>query len=355
MRILLISYPLLPVSEESCGGAEQMLWTLERELRRRGHDTSVAACDGSQVNGRLVATGPAATAPDSLADRETEQQARVLAELDETRSAGNPFDLIHDESGMFWRSAASRVREPVLATLHLPLGFYGVEALANPPASVTINLVSDSQRNAFASEVPRLGSASVIQNGVALDRLRFCDAKDHYLLWLGRICEEKGTHLAIEVAEQAGLPLIIAGQVYPFSYHQQYFAERIAPKLGPRVRFVDQPAFARKRELLSHARALLVPTLVDETSSLVAMEAMACGTPVVAFRRGALSEVVQNHETGFLVDSVEGMLEALTRVDEIAPHACRAYVEQHFSAARMTAEYESLYVRVLDLAATRAA
>src|ERR1019366_3562802 len=126
------------------------------------------------------------------------------------------------------------------------------------------------------AEIPPL--AGWVANGIALERFPLRTAKDDYLLWLGRICEEKAPHLAFKVAQRTGRRLILAGQVYPFSYHQEYFAREIDPHLGGPIQFIDSPSFEYKVELLANASALLVPSLVDETSSLVAMEAMACGT-----------------------------------------------------------------------------
>ncbi len=150
----------------------------------------------------------------------------------------------------------------------------------------------------------------MVQNGIALERFPFCSEKQNYLLWLGRICEEKAPHLAIAAAKQAGTPLILAGQVYPFSYHQQYFEREIRPWLGADVEFVDSPVFQRKVDLLRNARALLLTSTAEETSSLVAMEAMACGTPVIAARRGAFPEIVAHGETGFVVDDVNAMADS---------------------------------------------
>lgn len=348
LRILYVAYPLLPVSDESAGGAEQMLWTLEREMARRGHETMVAACNGSRVSGELLPTGPAASQPDQFEQREAEQISRILGFLDDCTRSGDRYDLIHDKSGHFWQHAHA-VDVPVLATLHLPRTFYPDTLFASHPPHVFFNGVSEAQAQAFAGLRNLLG---VVPNGIALERFPLTLDKGEYLLWLGRICEEKGTHLAIEVAERAGLPLIIAGQVYPFSYHQQYYERVVQPCLdGARARFVETPAFAAKIGLLRHARALLVPSLAPETSSLVAMEAMACGTPVVGFRRGGIPEVVADGVTGFVVDSIEQMADAVREVTRIDARACRRHVEANFSAARMADDYELLYRRVAATAA----
>jgi glycosyltransferase involved in cell wall biosynthesis len=347
LSILYVAYPLLAVSEESAGGAEQALLTVANEMIAAGHRTRLAAANGSRVAGELFATGEAAGAPDQFEKREREHNERILEYL---RRHSREFDLIHDQSGSFFRVAAE-CRVPVLATMHLPRSFYRRELFEATAQNLFFNCVSKSQASSF-EDLPNL--LGVVQNGVALDRFALTRAKDDYVLWLGRICEEKGPHLAIAAARRAGVSLVIAGQIYPFSYHQQYFEREIRPALSAKIRFVDTPLASQKVKLLRNARALLLTSTAEETSSVVAMEAMACGTPVVAFRRGAFSEVVADRQTGFVVETIEEMTAALEAVRGIPPEACRARVERYFSASRMAQQYEELYRRVLS-AGSRAA
>jgi glycosyltransferase involved in cell wall biosynthesis len=349
-RILYVAYPLLPVSEESCGGAEQMLSVLESEMETRGHLTTVAACAGSEAAGVVFATGRETVQADRFNDRKAEHEGRILELLHRTNGQKPLFDLIHDKSGSFWQ-LAGQCKVPVLATLHLPRSFYPLEAFRRIPDNLYFNCVSESQRQTFA-DLPNL--VGTVRNGIRAESFPFKPQKKDYLLWMGRVCEEKGPHLAIQVAQQTGLPLVLAGQVYPFRYHQDYYAANIRPHLGnklPKIVFFETPTMDNKLRLLANARALLVPSLVDETSSLVAMEAMACGTPVIAFRRGAIPEVVIDQVTGLTVHDVTEMVNAVSRVSEIKPAICRRHVEANYSASRMASEYEQLYERVLDGAA----
>ncbi len=330
-----------------------MLLALEREMATRGHVTAVAACEGSRVAGELVPTGYAPQQSDKYEDREVEHDTRTVAEILQRGSSARAFDLVHDNSGAFWKHAKA-IDAPLLATLHLPRSFYRPELFSGEALAPNLyfNCVSQSQARRFADLPQMLG---VVQNGIAVERFPFTSLKGDYLLWVGRICEEKAPHLAIEVAARTRMPLVLAGQVYPFSYHQRYFDKYVRPHLGgdgSQVRFVERPTLAAKMELLRHARAVLVPSLAEETSSLIALEAMACGTPVIGFRRGAIPEVVADGETGSIVDTTEQMAEAVGRVHAIDPRACRRRVEMHYSAGRMADDYERLYARVWELAGT---
>lgn len=293
-------------------------------------------------SGELLSTGDPPVECDAFENREREHSDAIVAFC-----AQRPFTLLHDKSGHFWRHAA-RINIPVLATLHLPRSFYPDELFHSIPANVYFNCVSGSQAESFRGLPKLLG---VVPNGIALDRFSFQPAKDDYLLWMGRICPEKGTHLALDVARELGLKIILAGAVYPFSWHQQYFDREVRPRLqqaGAMAEFVEPPSFQRKLNLLSHAKAVLIPTLAPETSSLVAMEAMACGTPVVAFGNGALPEVVAHGTTGFIVNDVAEMAAATRAVGVISSEKCRAHVEANFTAARMADGYERLYALIME-------
>jgi glycosyltransferase involved in cell wall biosynthesis len=352
-RILYVAYPLLTVCEESAGGAEQVLWTLEREMARRGALTTVAASAGSRVSGELFSTGKPCTQPDDYERRRVEHEDRVVELVRRRAREGKAFDVIHDQSGSFWKRAAE-VDAPMLATLHLPRSFYPPGSFSDVAENVSFNCVSESQARSFADLRALIG---VVANGIALDYFgneqdsdsRLKTGQRRGLLWLGRVCEEKAPHLGLEIAAGAGIPITIAGQVYPFSYHQKYFDREIVPRLRqmPHAEYVSSPTAAGKRRLLREARALLITSLAEETSSLVAMEAAASGTPVIAFRRGALPEVVKEGVTGFLVQSVDQAMMALKQVSSISPASCARHARENFSAARMADRYAALYARIV--------
>lgn len=355
LRVLYVAYPLLPISEHSAGGAEQMLLAVERAMHAGGHATTVAACAGSSVSGELFATGDGADTADQF-ERRSQEQTRLL--LDWLREgAAERFDLVHDMSGGFWQHADG-LRIPVMATLHLPPQLYKDANFSIIPSCVSFNCVSQSQMREFRN-LPRV--LGVAPNGIPVEN--FCEAivpidARQYFLWLGRICEEKGPHTALDVARAASVKLIVAGTVYPFLYHQKYFAREIIPRFkraGNQAKYVPRPTFAEKVDLIRNARALLITSEVNETSSVVAMEAAACGTPVVALHRGALPEVIAEGVTGFVVDDADQMASALRWVSEIKPENCRAYAHQHYSAKRMADAYEELYRKLISTQLSRSA
>jgi glycosyltransferase involved in cell wall biosynthesis len=160
---------------------------------------------------------------------------------------------------------------------------------------------------------------------------------------MGRVCEAKGFHLALDAAARAGAPLLVAGAVHAFPEHVRYFEEQIRPRLDAARRFLGPVTGVRKRRLLAGARCAIVSSTTDETCSLVALEALAAGTPVVAFRRGALPEVVEHGRTGFLVESVAEMADAIAACSQLSTLACREAAQRRFDARVTVRRYLELY------------
>ncbi len=341
MNILLVAYPFAPVGCDAVGGAEQVLSTLDRALVRAGHRSIVVACVGSEAAGSLLAHHLQTGDIDDHA-RET-VHAAVRAGIAEALRRW-PVELVHLH-GIDFPAYLPPPGPPCLVTLHLPPAWYPDAALAPSRPDTWLHGVSATQQHACP---PSPCLLPPIDNGVAVERLGAArHARRGFALVLGRICAEKGQHLALAAARRADLPLLIGGAVFPYPAHRAYFAAEVAPLLDRRRRWLGPVGFARKRRLLAAARCLLIPSLAEETSSLVAMEALACGTPVIAFPVGALPEIVEHERTGFLVRDPAEIAAALRRVGEIDPEACRRAASERFSDRRMIDAYFARYRRLI--------
>ncbi|MBV9859177.1 MAG: glycosyltransferase family 4 protein [Alphaproteobacteria bacterium] len=340
LTVLSVGYTLAPVSENAVGGSEQILSALDRALVAAGHHSIVVANRGSETAGTLVPTLPI---PAQITEIDRRRARDLHRQAIERALSQWPVDLIHSHA-LDFADHLPAPGVPTLVTLHLPLDFYRPGSVPMDRPGTYFNCVSASQRRSFPEFARMLPE---IENGVPIDQLQGRHARRNFALALGRICPEKGFEHALDAARIAETPLLLAGQVFPYESHQAYFAEEIVPRLGPQARFLGPVALARKRRLLNAARCLLVPSLVPETSSLVAMEAIACGTPVIAFRAGALTEVVEHGVTGFLVDDFREMAEAIQAAADIDPAQCRAIARRRFSLERMIAGYFDLYQRMI--------
>ena len=339
LTVLNVAYPFAPVGPDAVGGAEQILSAIDAAATAAGHRSLVLACEGSRSAGRLHAfTRPKAPLTPEVLDRFAAWLRSQIERIIEREGV----DIVHFHGIGFERSVP-RGRTPVLATLHLPPAWYTPAIFAPARPNTWLNCVSRSQRKAC----PRSGALiEDIPNGVNLSRFLPVRRRDRYALVLGRVCPEKGIHLAVEAARWAGVPLVIAGKVFPYPEHVRYFRERVQPHLGPSCLFLGPVAMPRKAELLARARCVLVPSLVDETSSLVTMEALASGAPVVALPKGALADLVDHRRTGFLVNDVREMKEAIVNAARLGGDRCRRAAEERFGLARMCERYLAVYQRL---------
>jgi glycosyltransferase involved in cell wall biosynthesis len=345
LTVLQVAYALGTVSTDAVGGAEQVLAMLDQALVAAGHRSIVVACDGSRVAGTLRGTprSTGAFTPTARAAAHAAHRREIASAMSAAR-----VDVVHVH-GLDFVEYLPPPGVPVLATLHLPPSWYPSSVFTlNRPATF-LHCVSESQRRACPPSDLLLPT---IPNGVPVERLAYRRRKRDFVAAVGRICPEKGFHCALDAARQAGVPLRLAGRVFPYESHQRYFDQEITPRLDRARQFVGVVGFRAKRRLMGRARCLLVPSLAPETSSLVAMEALACGTPVVAFPNGALAEIVEPGLTGFLVSDTREMAEAIRECATLDPELCREAARQRFSATRMVGSYLSLYADVAARATT---
>jgi glycosyltransferase involved in cell wall biosynthesis len=337
LTVLSVSYPLARLSPSTAGGAEQLLATIDRALIREGHRSLVLAPQGSRTSGLLIP----AQIPSGVLDQAAKAQAQgTFKELLEHTLALYSIDVVHMH-GLDFSEYMPGGDVPVVVSLHLPLSWYQSLALSRPNTTL-VGVSKHQARTAPAG----CHIDWIVPNGVELGRYHPAPRAGNYALLMGRVCPEKGLHLAIDAAERAGIQLIIAGTIFDYPEHRSYFESMIRPRLGGAARFIASVGGFRKRQLLAGAKCLLIPSLVHETSSLIAMEAMAAGTPVIAWHSGALPEIVAEGRTGFVVASVREMAEAIGRVHEIQRAQCRRQAERRFDAKKMVAQYIDLYQQV---------
>jgi glycosyltransferase involved in cell wall biosynthesis len=339
LKVLSVAYPFAPAGPDAVGGAEQVLSHLDAVLVRAGHRSIVVASEGSRTAGELFATPlPSGEIDDAM-------RARVHQEhLENVRRAvcTHEIDVVHMH-GIDFHAYLPPRGVPTLVTLHLPPSWYPEAVFRLDRPDTFLHCVSRFQQSA-CPPCPNL--LDPIENGVPVDRLPARCSKRGFALALGRVCPEKNFHVALDSGRRAGIPVLLGGEVFPYEAHQRYFRENIEPRLDRARRFLGPLGFERKRRLLSAAKCLLQPSLAPETSSLVAMEALACGTPVVAFPSGALPEIVEHGKTGFVVQNEQEMADAIRAVDAIDPEGCREAARRRFSLERMTAQYLSVYGRL---------
>src|SRR6266550_3608365 len=339
LTVLNVSYPLAQVSFGTPGGAEQVLATIDEALVRAGHRSLVLAPEGSCSSGLLLPTSALPSKLDDAARHAVQKQHRDALEQALTRFQ---VDVVHLH-GLDFLNYLPKFEVPVVVTLHLPPGWYPPEAFQIERPQTYLVCVSRSQSRTC---LPEARVECVVENGVALDRFHRGRVKGSYVLGLGRICPEKSFDRALDAATAAGVPFLLAGTAFGYPAHLEYFDREIRPRLKDGHRFVGQVGLRRKQPLLAGAKCVLIPGMAPETSSLVAMEAMACGTPVVAFSSGALPELIDHGRTGFLVHDVKEMADAIRAADTLDPAICRREAENRFSAEKMFEQYLQLYEEV---------
>ena len=339
MRVALIAPPWFPVPPPKYGGTEAVVSLLTEGLVARGLDVTLFASGDSETSARLEYVH--ATARSVEIGQMSAELEHVLACL----SRSDEFDVIHDHSGLLALTVAASVRTPFVHTAHGPmLGHSGVlyrSALRFNPAARLISLTL-AQR----SGAPHMPWIANCPNAIEVDRFPFRDGHDGYLAFLGRMSPEKGAGEAIAVAREAGMALRIAAKCREPA-ERAYFDAHVGPHLGEGIEYVGELDHEGKGELLRDARALLAPIDWEEPFGLVFAEAAACGTPVVAMRRGSVPEVVVDGVTGFACTSRDEMVAALDRVDELDAVEIRMHAERRFTPERMVDDYLAAYATVL--------
>jgi glycosyltransferase involved in cell wall biosynthesis len=347
-RIALIVSPWFPVPPTGYGGIELMAYNLARELVGRGHQVTVLGRQGTHGAFQSVALAPESWQKDlGTLDGIPRHNLFLYRAYETVRRRA--FDVIHDHSGLTGILVASqaRLQAPVVATLHGSLTEAEGDLLRAVARQVNLVAISHAQQATVAGVEWR----AVVHNAVDPSVYRpitKVSEKEDYLLELARINPDKGQHIAIEVAKRVNMRLVLAGKVDPEAIG--YFEERIKPDLNGQVVWRENVKGRDKAALLARARAMVFPIQWEEPFGLAMVEAMVSGTPVIAFRHGAAPEVVEQGVTGFLADDVDGMVEAIERLDEIDLEKCAQVARERFGPARMADGYLTVYERAIEQA-----
>jgi glycosyltransferase involved in cell wall biosynthesis len=340
MRIAQVAPLYESVPPTLYGGTERVVSYLTEELVRLGHEVTLFASGDSRTRAKLVPACPRALWHDGGCKETLPHEVRLLELVfgDVSR-----FDVIHFHTDYLHFPLLRRHPCASVTTMHGRLHEPDLKPLLTEYAEAPLVSISDSQRR----PVPGANWQATVYHGLPRDLHTFRDRPGDYLAFLGRISPEKRLDRAIAIARRAGMPLKVAAKIYPAE--RDYFSQAVEPLLkeaGPRVEFVGEVGGRDKDEFLGNAHALLFPIEWEEPFGLVMIEALACGTPVVAFRRGSVPEVIDDGVTGFVVGDEDEAVRAVGRVGELSRRECRRVFEARYDAARMARDYVAVYRRL---------
>ena len=342
LRIAQVAPPIERVPPVGYGGTERIVHELTTQLVRRGHDVTVFASGDSEVAGRLVPTVEVALRPAGI---ETDSGGWFAATVEAVTNQASEFDVIHSHLEWWSVPLARSVAVPVVSTFHGRLDLPWADRLfLNAPDGMVA--ISRSQASTHP-DVPW----TIIHNGLTLERAPFLEQPGDALCFVGRVDPEKGVVEAIDVARRAGRNLRIAAKVGNLARQRAYYEDVFMPalkKAGKSVEYLGELAPAERDQLFAESYATIMPGAWPEPFGLVSIESLACGTPVLARRVGALPEIIREGVDGYFGDDVAALAFFVDRVASLDRAAIRERVIDRFSAARMADRYEELYVRMID-------
>ncbi|MBV9054157.1 MAG: glycosyltransferase family 4 protein [Hyphomicrobiales bacterium] len=344
MRIAQVAPLAESVPPQKYGGTERIISWLVEELVALGHEVTLFAAGNSRTSARLVPVWPRAT---RLSRPRPDPLAVLSALLESVAKQATDFDVIHCHTDWVHLPLITRLGVPHVTTLHGRLDLKYLNQMVREFPNAPFVSISESQRQ----PLPDLNWLGTIHHGLPPDLLRPSYRSEGYLAFLGRIAPEKGPDVAIRLAQASGLPLRIAAKV-PRG-ENQFFEEKIEPLVDhSTIRFIGEVDDQGKATLLQGAAALLFPIDWPEPFGIVMIEAMACGTPVIAWRRGSVAEIIEEGVTGFIVETEAEASAAIGRIETLDRKRIRQAFESRFTSARMAEDYVRAYERV-SLSATK--
>lgn len=339
MRIAQVAPIIERVPPKKYGGTERVVHELTEGLAKKGHDVTLFASGDSLTTAKLVSIFPRSLREVKIEDLYGPNPWTML-NIGMAYNMQDQFDIIHDHNGFLSLPAANISRIPVIMTYHGPFK-PEVRRLYQTLKHPYVISISKAQ----VQGVPDINLLGNVYNGLTLGHYPFSDDHDGYLLFVGRIAMEKGVHNAIEVALHLNLPLIIAAKLEPIDL--PYFNQYIGPRLSEDIKWIGEVSEEERNRLMSRAMCFLHPITWKEPFGLTIIEAMACGCPVVAFKRGSTPEIIMNGKTGFVVSDVQEMIDAVREINKIERGRCRQHVLNNFNAELMVNRYERMYKKIL--------
>jgi glycosyltransferase involved in cell wall biosynthesis len=334
----MVAPPWFRVPPKAYGGIEEVVADLTRALLARGHQVTLIGAGHDGTPGEFLRTyqhPPSERLGEPLPEViHAAAAARLLADLD--------VDVVHDHTLAGPLTATGR-RAPTVATMHGPMDGELGDYYRQFGTSISLVSISHDQR----LRAPDLNWIGTVYNGLDVNSFPYREGKEDWVLFLGRFNPEKGAHLAIDAARAAGRRIMLAGKINEPA-EEEYFEQAIQPRLGDDVTYVGETDATGKRELYAKAACVLFPVRWPEPFGMVMIEAMACGTPVVALRCGSVPEVVVDGRTGIICDTVEELPSCIDAAIELEPAACRAHVARSFDLTSMAEGYEKVYQMLLD-------
>jgi glycosyltransferase involved in cell wall biosynthesis len=340
MKIAQVAPLFESVPPQCYGGTERVVSYLTEELVRQGHQVTLFASGDSVTQAHLVAACPRAL---RLDEQCVDQLAHCMVLLEHVFRQAPTFDLLHFHIDYLHFPLSARQRVPHVTTLHGRLDIPDLVPVYQTFPRMPVVSISDAQR----LPLPGLQWQGTVYHGLPEDLYTFQDTPGSYLAFLGRISPEKGIEQAIAIARQAGMPLKIVAKIDQVD--REYFQSVVQPLLDdPLVEYLGEMGERDKNAFLGQAYALLFPIEWPEPFGLVMIEALACGTPVIAYGRGSVPEVVEDGVTGWIVAGQDDAIQAIAQVSTLSRRRCRQTFEERFSATQMTQNYVRIYQQLLE-------
>jgi len=343
LKIAQIAPCWYPIPPEKYGGVERIVFLLSEELKKLGHQVTLFASGDSKVSTKLVKVFPKSLTKMRLPW--TENVLNLESLFSAIKKDGR-FDILHSHLDYLTLFFQDLTKTPILQTFHNSMEEKGLSG-----KSLLYKLHQENVLGIFISKNQKKNcpfkfkKSWVVYNGIDISKFNFNSKPEDYFLWVGRVETYKGIENAIEAAKLTKIKLYLVGKLDP--ERREYFKKRIKPKLSDRIRYLGELPQRRLIKLYQGAKACLYPIEWEEPFGLIMVESMACGTPVVAFKRGSVPEIIVDKKTGFMVKNVNEMVSAIKKIDQIDRKECRKRVEKYFTSEKMVNEYEKIYYQIL--------